>query len=303
MDRLLRERWRVTVLDNFDPFYDPAVKRSNLAPHLDDPHFELIEADIRDRATLQQAVRGEYGVIVHLAAKAGVRPSIADPIGYQEVNIGGTQNLLELARSLQVKQFVFGSSSSVYGMNPNVPWREEDSVLRPISPYAGTKVSGELLGHVYAHLFGISFIALRFFTVYGPRQRPDLAIHKFVRQILDGRPISVFGDGHSRRDYTFVQDIVRGIRSAMDLDSRYEVINLGSGRPIGLIEMIREIEAVLGKRAVLENCTEQPGDVPQTYASIEKAGDLLGYEPRTEFREGIRQFVDWYLSRPAHSRI
>ena len=212
VDHLLREQWSVTVLDSFDPFYDPAVKRCHIAPHLDDPHFQLIEADIRDRAALQRTVRGEFDVIVHLAARAGVRPSIDDPFTYQEVNIAGTQNLLDLARALTVKQFVFGSSSSVYGVNPNVPWREDDPVLLPISPYAGTKVSGELMGHVYAHLFGIRFIALRFFTVYGPRQRPDLAIHKFVRQILDGRPISVFGDGHSRRDYTFVSDIVRGIR-------------------------------------------------------------------------------------------
>lgn len=304
VDRLLRERWRVTVLDNFDAYYDPAVKRCNLAPHRNDENFQLIEADIRDRAALQEAVRGDYEVIVHLAAKAGVQPSIADPFGYQDVNVGGTQNLLDLARRLQVKQFVFGSSSSVYGVNPNVPWREEDSVLRPISPYASTKVSGELLGHVYAHLYGISFIALRFFTVYGPRQRPDLAIHKFARQILAGQPIPVYGDGHTRRDYTFVGDIVQGVRSAMDLGgSSYEVINLGSGRPVGLIEMIREIEAALGMRANLEPCAEQPGDVPQTYASIEKAEELLGYRPQTEFREGIQQFIDWFCSRSMPARI
>lgn len=299
-DRLLREGWRVAVLDNFDPFYNSAVKRANVAPHLLNENFQLIEADIRDRALLQRAVAGPYDVVVHLAARAGVRPSILDPSGYQDVNVGGTQNLLELARALNVKQFVFGSSSSVYGVNPNVPWHEDDSVLRPISPYASTKVSGELLGHVYAHLYGIGFIALRFFTVYGPRQRPDLAIHKFARQILAGEAISVYGDGHTRRDYTFVADIVEGIRAAMDLSGGlYEVINLGSGRPMGLIETIREIETAMGKPARLEISPEQPGDVPQTYASIDKAKALLGYCPRTEFREGIEKFVEWFCKQAA----
>jgi UDP-glucuronate 4-epimerase len=294
IDRLLREKWRITAIDNFDSFYAPAVKRSNLAAHAANPDFELIEADIRDNKGLRSAVRGNFEVVIHLAAKAGVRPSILDPLGYQEVNICGTQNLLELARDLRVEQFVFGSSSSVYGVNPNVPWREEDSVLRPISPYASTKVSGELLGHVYAHLYGIRFVALRFFTVYGPRQRPDLAIHKFAQKILDGEPISVYGDGHSSRDYTFVDDIVNGIRSAIDFKaSPYEVINLASGRPIGLRETICAIEDATQKQAIVEYGPEQPGDVPQTFASISKARLLLGYNPRTEFKEGISQFVDW----------
>jgi UDP-glucuronate 4-epimerase len=295
IDRLLREKWRVTAVDNFDSFYSPLVKRCNLAPHIGNPDFELIEADIRDRTGLRSAIQGEFQAIVHLAAKAGVRPSILDPPGYQEVNICGTQNLLELARDLQVEQFVFGSSSSVYGVNPNVPWHEDDSVLRPISPYASTKVSGELLGHVYAHLYGIRFIALRFFTVFGPRQRPDLAIHKFTQKVLDGEPISVYGDGGSSRDYTFVQDIVSGIRAAMEFkNSLYEVINLGSGRPMGLRETICAIEAATGKRAILEYAAEQPGDVPQTFASISKARDLLGYDPKTGFEEGISKFVDWF---------
>ena len=235
-----------------------------------------------------------------------MRPSILDPLGYQEVNILGTQNLLEVARELHVEQFVFGSSSSVYGVNPNVPWHEDDSVLRPISPYASTKVSGELLGHVYAHLYGIRFIALRFFTVYGPRQRPDLAIHKFTQKVLDGEPISVYGDGQSSRDYTFVEDIVSGIRSAIDFkESPYEVINLASGRPMGLRDTICAIEAAAQKRAIVEYAAEQPGDVPQTFASISKARALLGYDPQTEFKEGISQFVDWLYdtrSRRNHSR-
>lgn len=302
IDELLHDGWRVTVIDNFDPFYDPAVKRANIAPHVWNQNFRLIEADIRSRAALEEAA-DRYDAIVHLAAKAGVQPSIDDPFVYQEVNVAGTQNLLEFARTLGVKQFVFGSSSSVYGINPKVPWHEDDAVLRPISPYASTKVSSELLGHVYAHLFGIRFIVLRFFTVYGPRQRPDLAIHKFMRQMLAGEPISVYGDGSTLRDYTFVGDIVRGTRAAIDLDSaNYEVINLGSNRPIALMDMIREIEAALGIAARLEFLPEQPGDVPQTYASIAKAEALLGYSPRTEFRDGIREFAGWYASKALAAR-
>jgi UDP-glucuronate 4-epimerase len=302
VDRLLAEGWLVAVLDNFDPFYDPAVKRGNLAAHLRNENFRLIEADIRDRATLHRAA-GDYDVVVHLAAKVGVRPSIADPGAYQEVNVAGVQNMLEFSRTLGVKHFVFGSSSSVYGIDPKVPWHEDYSVLRPISPYASTKASGELLGHVYAHLFGIRFIALRLFTVYGPRQRPDLAIHKFMRQMLAGESVPVYGDGSTSRDYTFVRDIVSGIRAAMDLRSAsYEVINLGGNRPIALLEMIREIEAALQIRAKLQYLPEQPGDVPHTYASIEKAKALLGYSPQTVFRQGIRAFADWYCSRSLAAR-
>jgi len=296
VDRLLAEDWRVTVLDNFDPWYDPAVKRRNLSPHYADPNFRLIEADIRDRRNLNSAVPSgdDYDAIVHIAAKGGVRPSIEDPFIYQEVNVSGTQNLLELARLRGVKQFVFASSSSVYGINANVPWREDDFVLQPVSPYASTKVSGELLGHVYSHLHGIRFIALRCFTVYGPRQRPDLAIHKFAKQIIADEPISIYGDGQTRRDYTFVRDIVEGFRAAIDFaGGSYEVINLGSGRPIALIEMVRAIEQALGKRARIHWEIEQPGDVPQTHASIAKAERLLGYRPRTELADGVVSFLNW----------
>lgn len=293
VDRLLAEHWRVTVLDNFDPWYDPTIKRRNLAPQSGHPRYQLIEADIRDRAALG-SLPGDFDVIVHLAAKAGVRPSIADPLGYQEVNVCGTQNLLELARERGIKQFVFASSSSVYGINPDVPWREDQSVLLPISPYAGTKVSGELLGHVYSHLYGIRFLALRCFTVYGPRQRPDLAIHKFARGILCDQPIPVYGDGSTRRDYTYVGDIVDGICSAIDYQgSSYEVINLASGRPVLLLDMIHALEEAMGKRAKLRWEPEQPGDVPQTYASIAKAATLLDYAPRTELAAGVASFVNW----------
>lgn len=302
VDRLLAEDWRVTVLDNFDPWYDPAVKRANLAAHAADPRFGLIEADIRDRARLDQVATSaaKYDVIVHLAAKAGVRPSIEDPLLYQDVNVSGTQNLLELARVLGVKQFVFASSSSVYGINANVPWREDDLVLQPVSPYASTKVSGELMGHVYSHLYGIRFLALRCFTVYGPRQRPDLAIHKFARQMLADEPVPLYGDGRTRRDYTFVADIVAGIRAAMDYDAtRYEVINLGGGRPVTLLEMVHALEGAMGKQARIQWEPDQPGDVPQTYASIAKAETLLNYQPRTRLDEGITLFLGWLRAAEA----
>jgi len=294
VDRLLKENWQVTVVDNFDPFYDPAVKRHNIAPHRDDKSYNLVEADIRDLETLRARLDGNYDVIVHLAARAGVRPSIQDPIGCQEVNVRGTQNLLELARAWGVKQFVYASSSSVYGVNPNVPWREDDCVLLPISPYAATKVAGELLGHVYSHLYGIRFIALRFFTVYGPRQRPDLAIHKFARLLLAGKPIPVYGDGSSRRDYTYIDDIIQGLRAAMDYTATpYEVINLGNNHTVSLREMIRALEETLGVKAELEFLPPQPGDVPQTWADVEKAGRLLSYNPNTVLSQGLKEFARW----------
>ena len=297
VDALLADGWRVTVLDNFDPFYPSSVKDRNVAPHLLHPHYRLVRGDLRDGDILRAQLRGPYDVIVHLAARAGVRPSIEDPVGYQSANVAGTQHLLELARSLGVQQFVFASSSSVYGVNPRVPWHEDDHVLLPISPYASTKVSGELLGHVYAHLYGIRFIALRFFTVYGPRQRPDLAIHKFSRLMLAGRPIPVFGDGTTSRDYTFVDDVVAGIRGAMTYGgSGYEVINLGNNRTVSLIEMIGGIERALGVTAAIDRRPEQPGDVPHTWASVEKAKALLGYAPQTSFEAGLGRFAAWLES-------
>lgn len=294
VDRLLIEGWRVTVVDNFDAFYTPSIKRRNIAPHLEDPHFTLVEADIRDLDHLRGHLRDGYDVIVHLAAKAGVRPSIQDPLGYQEVNILGTNNLLELAREWGTRQFVFGSSSSVYGVSPSVPWREDDPQLMPISPYSATKISGELIGRVYSHLYGIRFIALRFFTVFGPRQRPDLAIHKFARLMLGGHPLTVFGDGSTRRDYTYVDDIVDGVRAAMEYaESPYEVFNLGNNQTVSLLEMIRALEEALEVEAQLEYVEEQPGDVPQTWADLEKSRAVLGYSPRTQFPDGVKQFAAW----------
>ncbi|MCG0275501.1 MAG: GDP-mannose 4,6-dehydratase [Thermosediminibacteraceae bacterium] len=294
IDRLLAEGWKVTNVDNFDNFYDRAIKEKNIKAHFDYDNYVLVEADIRDLDNLKEKLTGDYDVIVHLAAKAGVRPSIKDPVTYQEVNVKGTQNMLELAKYWGVRQFIFGSSSSVYGINPNVPWKEDDCVLMPISPYASTKVSGELMGHVYSHLYEIRFIALRFFTVYGPRQRPDLAIHKFARKIMKGEPIPIYGDGSSRRDYTYIDDIVQGIRAAMEYKgSMYEVINLGNNQTVSLLEMVKTLEDALGIKAKLEFLPPQPGDVPQTWADVEKAKKYLDYIPSIPYNEGIRRFIKW----------
>jgi UDP-glucuronate 4-epimerase len=297
--RLLAEgRWRVTVVDDFNDFYDPALKRRNVEPHLGRGEFALREADIRDRAALEEVFEGtKFDVIVHLAARAGVRPSLAEPVLYAETNINGTVNLLELARAYGVRQFVFGSSSSVYGENEKVPFAEEDPVFKPISPYAATKAAGELLCHTYSHLFGLRCVCLRFFTVYGARQRPDLAIHKFARLISEGRAVPVFGDGTTRRDYTYVDDIIAGVRAAMDYGaSTYEVINLGGSRTVELRELIALLERELGREARIDRQPPQPGDVPQTYADVTKARRLLGYDPQTPIEEGIRRFVEWFRS-------
>jgi len=295
IDRLLSEGHRVTNIDNFDTFYDEAIKRQNIKGHLESDNYILHEVDIRDKGALNKAIPNDTDVIVHLAAKAGVRPSIQDPISYQEVNVAGTQNMLEVAREKEIKQFVFASSSSVYGKNPNVPWREDDAVLQPISPYASTKVSGELLGHVYSHLYDIRFLALRFFTVYGPRQRPDLAIHKFLKLMSDGKEITLYGDGSTRRDYTFIDDIVDGIMGAINYrDSLYEVINLGNNETVELLELVEAIEKASGITAKKTFGPEQPGDVKQTWADVSNAGNLLNYHADYSIDKGLKAFVEWY---------
>ena len=299
VERLLAEGdWQITVVDDFNDFYDPAIKRANVRPRLSDPKYTLVEADIRDQNALQKAFAGSrYDCIVHLAARAGVRPSLLEPQLYVETNINGTMNLLELARKTGVKQFVFGSSSSVYGVNPKVPFAEDDPIFNPISPYAATKAAGELICHSYAHLYGMRIVCLRFFTVYGARQRPDLAIHKFAKLISAGKPIPVFGDGTTRRDYTYVDDIIAGVRAAMDYDrTSYEVINLGESRTVELRELIALLEEALGARAQIERQPLQPGDVPQTFADITKARELLGYDPQIDIETGIRRFVEWFRS-------
>ncbi len=296
---------RVTVVDDFNDFYAPAVKRANVAPHMNRDDFQLIEADIRDRAALARTfAEARFDCIVHLAARAGVRPSLAEPMLYAETNINGTLNLLELAREHAVKQFVFGSSSSVYGINAKVPFDEDEPIRQPISPYAATKAAGELICHTYAHLYGIRCVCLRFFTVYGARQRPDLAIHKFARLISEGRAIPVFGDGTTRRDYTFVDDIIAGVRAAIDYEaSMYEVINLGESRTVELRDLIALLEKELGREAVIDRQPAQPGDVPQTFADITKARRLLGYNPQTPIEEGIRRFVEWFRGAGAKSGV
>jgi len=235
---------------------------------------------------------------VHLAARAGVRPSLKEPQLYVETNVNGTMNMLEMARRHGVKQFVFGSSSSVYGVNEKVPFAEEDPIFNPISPYAATKAAGELICHTYSHLYDMRIVCLRFFTVYGARQRPDLAIHKFAKLISEGRPIPVFGDGSTRRDYTYIDDIIAGVRAAVDYDrSNYEVINLGESRTVELRELIALIENELGTRAEIDRQPPQPGDVPQTFADISKARRLLNYNPQTQIEIGIERFIEWFKSR------
>lgn len=322
LDRLLADGHTVVGVDNFDPFYSRALKSANLTAHANNPNFELLEADLAEPETytkLKFIAEGLFiessdishhsssvkeaplfDAIIHLAAKAGVRPSIEDPIGYQRANVIATQNLLEFAKGNGIKQFVFASSSSVYGVNPRVPWREDDHILQPISPYASTKVSCELLGHVYSHLYGIRFLGLRFFTVFGPRQRPDLAINKFVRLISEGSPIPVFGDGSTRRDYTYVADTVSGILGALNYTgSNFEVINLGNDQTVTLSEMITTIEEVIGKKAIIDRQPEQPGDVPQTWADVQRGNALLGYKPSTSFQEGIERFIEWWETQSA----
>lgn len=300
VDRLLRENdWRVTAVDDFNDFYSPEIKRRNVQHQLQNPAFKLVEADIRDKAALARIFAdSKFDCIVHLAARAGVRPSLSEPQLYVETNVNGTMNLLELARQDNVPQFVFGSSSSVYGVNEKVPFSEGDPIFNPISPYAATKAAGELLCHTYSHLYGLRCICLRFFTVYGARQRPDLAIHKFAQLISDGKPIPVFGDGTTRRDYTYIDDILAGVRAAIDYDkTNYEVINLGESRTVELRELIALLEKELDLRAVIERQPMQPGDVPQTFADISKAQQLLGYNPQTQIEDGLRLFIDWFRNK------
>lgn len=301
VDRLMDEReWRVTVVDDFNDFYDPEMKRANVSAHMSDSSFSIVEADIRDRAALNGIFsRTKFDCIVHLAARAGVRPSLSEPQLYAETNINGTINLLELAREHDITQFVFGSSSSVYGINAKVPFNEDDEVRQPISPYAATKGAGELICHTYSHLYGIRCICLRFFTVYGARQRPDLAIHKFARLIDKGKSIPVFGDGTTRRDYTFIDDIIQGVRAAIDYTkTNYEIFNLGESRTVELRELIALLEKELDHNAVIDRKPMQPGDVPQTFADINKAKRLLGYNPQTQIEEGIHRFVEWFRGEP-----
>jgi UDP-glucuronate 4-epimerase len=302
--RLLSRGDRVVAVDNFDPFYPPALKRRSADELQAFDGFRLVEADLLDPAALTAGLGsagvqvGEVDAIVHLAARAGVRPSIEDPVRYTRINVEGTTHALELARQLKVPAFVFGSSSSVYGNQARVPFSESDPVAAPISPYAATKRAGELLCHTYAHLYGLATVSLRFFTVYGPRQRPDLAIHKFTRMLAEGRPLPLFGDGSTRRDYTWVDDIVQGIEGAIAYalahPGCFELVNLGESDTVTLARLVELLGEALGVTPGIERLPAQPGDVERTCADISRARALLGYAPSTRIEEGIPRFVEWY---------
>ncbi|HEX2091279.1 MAG TPA: SDR family NAD(P)-dependent oxidoreductase [Longimicrobiaceae bacterium] len=305
-DRLVARGDEVVALDSFDPFYDPAVKRRNLTALDRSRRFRLIEADIRDPVGVEAAldgIGGKVDAVVHLAARAGVRPSIERPVDYVDTNVGGTMALLETARRRGIRRFVFGSSSSVYGDAAPVPFSESDPVAQPISPYAATKRAGELLCHTYAHLHGLSVVCLRLFTVYGPRQRPDLAIHKFARLMAAGEEIPVYGDGTTERDYTYVDDIVQGIEGALRYTAEhpgtFEVFNLGESRTVSLAELVELLSGALGVEPRIRRLPAQPGDVTRTFASVDRARRLLGYAPSTPIEEGIRRFVDWFRAERA----
>lgn len=294
---LLADGHGVAVVDDFNDFYDPAIKRSNIASLRGD--VTLLEGDIRDRAFLRSALSGKgFDAIIHLAARAGVRPSLKDPQLYIDTNITGTQNLLAEAHQNGIGRFLFASSSSVYGLAKTVPFSEDLPLPQTLSPYAATKIAGEHLCGNYAHLYGMKVVCLRFFTVYGPGQRPDLAIHKFTDSIHRGKPIPQFGDGSTRRDYTYVDDIVQGVLGALKYEGpSFDIFNLGENQTTTLTELIAEIESALGKKALIEKLPEQQGDMPLTSADISKARRLLGYNPMTKIRDGIPKFVEWYLGR------
>jgi len=299
--RLLQEGHEVVCLDNFDAYYDPAIKRRNLEEikaSKGAQGFQLVEGDIRNKGLVDDLFRrSSFDLIIHLAARAGVRPSIEQPLLYNEVNVTGTLNLLEACREIGVRDFIFGSSSSVYGKNRKVPFAEEDRLEAMISPYAVTKRVGELFCYTYHHLYGLNISCLRFFTVYGPRQRPEMAIHKFTRLINQGEKIPLYGDGTSRRDYTYIDDIISGIMGAIRNLRGYEIFNLGESQTVPLRELISIIEQALGKKAAIEELPDQPGDVPITYADITKARHLLGYDPKVGIAEGVGQFVRWFRDR------
>ena len=298
VDRLLSTTdAHVVVVDNFSDYYSPEIKLANVRPHLENPRYQLHKVDIRDFDQLREIfAANSFDSIIHLAACTGVRPSLEQARFYEQVNVTGTLNLLELAREFKIERFIFGSSSSVYGANPNAPFNEE-MLPMPISPYAATKAAGEMLAYTYSHLYNIKTVCLRFFTVYGPRQRPDLAIHKFARLMSEGKPIPVFGDGTTQRDYTFVDDIVNGIIAALDYNlTSYEAINLGCSNMISLNRLIEIIEAALGIKANIERLPMHPGDLLLTHADISKAEKLLQYSPQTTIENGVAKFVEWFRS-------
>lgn len=292
---LLHQGHQVIGLDNFNDYYDPQIKWRNIDPLRSHERYSLIEGDILDLKLLRQVFeKHQIGVVVHLAARAGVRPSLREPLLYQRVNVQGTTNLLEVAKDFSVEKFIFGSSSSVYGENKKVPFDENDFVDHPISPYAATKKAGELICYTYHHLYKLPITCLRFFTVYGPRQRPDMAIHKFTKWIYHDEEITMFGDGHSRRDYTYITDIIDGICKSIEHCNAYHIYNLGESQTIELRKLIELISKCLGKEPSIKKLPVQPGDVPITYAAIDKARSEIGYAPQVGIEEGVEKFVRWF---------
>jgi len=292
--KFISEGHEVCVLDNFNTFYDPAIKRGNIEPFKD--KIKLVEADIRNMEAMKKVFRSfKIDRIYHLAAMAGVRPSIKNPLLYADVNINGTINLLELCRDNDIEDFIFASSSSIYGNNKKVPFSETDNVDFPISPYAATKKAGELICHNYHHLYRINITCLRFFTVYGPSQRPEMAIHKFTRMIYEGDAIPVYGDGSSARDYTYIDDIIDGVYRAGNRLNGYNIFNLGESETTTLNDLIHIISTRLRKKPVIKNLPMQPGDVEKTFANIKEAREKLGYSPSIKIETGIEKFIDWFL--------
>lgn len=298
VERLLSRGEKIVAVDNFNDFYLPAYKRENISSVIQNPLFTLFETDIRNISACKEVFEKHHiEKVIHLAAQAGVRPSIEQPLLYEEVNCKGTLNLLELSRIYKVKQFIFGSSSSVYGNNKKIPFSEDDPVNEPISPYAATKRAGELYCYNYHHLYQLPVACLRFFTVYGPRQRPDLAIRKFTKLIDDSQPITMYGDGTTERDYTYFSDIIDGIVSVLNTKINFEIFNLGDSNPIQLVRLIELIEQELGKKAHINRLPVQPGDVQRTYADIRKAEHFLRYKPKVPVEQGIQLFIAWHTER------
>ncbi|GAB6282666.1 MAG: GDP-mannose 4,6-dehydratase [Ignavibacterium sp.] len=296
VDRLFNEENHITVIDNFDDFYERSIKENNISNARKNRNFKLIEGDIRDKELLKNIFNSySIDIVVHLASKAGVRPSILAPQSYYDVNVNGTLNILEAMREFNVKNMIYASSSSIYGNNKKVPFCEGDIVDYPISPYAATKKSGELVCHTYYYLYGFNISCLRFFTVYGPRQRPDLAIHKFAKLIIEGKPIPFYGDGSTERDYTYIEDIIDGIMCAINNLKGYDILNIGESNTISLNTMVKTLEHAIGKKAIIERLPMQLGDVKRTFADITKARDRIGYNPKYSFEKGIANFISWLL--------
>jgi len=294
IEKMLSMGYKVIGIDNYDPFYSRRIKEMNVSIFKHDKNLQFYELDIFDKNSLENVFRtNNIEVVIHLAAKAGVRPSIKDPLGYYNTNVIGTLNVLEAMKENGCKKMIFASSSSVYGNNKKLPFSEDDNVDCPISPYAATKKAGELLCYTYHHLYNFDIFCLRFFTVYGPRQRPDLAIHKFARLIIEGKPIPFYGDGSSERDYTYIDDLIDGILGAIKNLKGYDIFNLGESNAISLSKMVTTLENTIGKKAILNNLPPQSGDVDKTFADISKAKEKLGYNPKYSFENGVSNFINW----------